>query len=141
MNKVTNQLQNKLWRQVWVRMDNALNAGYWLESIALQDSMINERLESLQKYATGNSVHGTLNRNIQKCKRLELLDDELIVLDKVENWKSSRNHAMHKMVKFSQTDFALDWDERLALIEACAREGKNLVRDVKNAVNRAKRRF
>jgi len=138
---MSKQLQNQLWKMVWVRMDKALEKGSWLEAIALQDSMINERLESLRFYVTGVSTFQSLDRNLKACLKFELMDDEVEVLEQVDEWRESRNHAMHRMVKYSSEDFAMNWKERLEYVEECAMRGKVLVKATKNAVARAKRRF
>lgn len=138
---MSKQLQNQLWRMVWVRMERALESGAWLEAIALQDSMINERLESLGSYASGESSFQSLDRNIKACMKLELLDDEIAVLDAVNIWRETRNRSMHRMVKYSESDFTMNLEQRLQYIQECASSGKTLVRSTKNAVDRAKRRF
>ena len=138
---VPNQLQNELWRMVSGRMEKSLNTGAWLEAIALQDSMINERLESLLALTNGTSRSRTLDRNIKACLKLELMDDEVEVLNKLDAWRDMRNKAMHRMVKYSESDFSMNWSDRLKYIEECALNGKALVKLTKNAVGRAKRRF
>lgn len=137
----TELVATDLWRMVTGLIEKTLNTGDWLEAIALQDSMINERIESLITVAKGFSKPNTLDRNVKACLKLELMDDEIEVLKQIDAWREMRNKAMHRMVKYSDDNFALNWIERLQYVQACAVSGKSLVRLTSSAVARAKRRY
>ena len=114
-------------------MRRAIEEGFYLEAIALQESMIADRLESL--IDDGVCVEMlTLGRLLKRTKG-RISDDAWTAIDE---WRLERNGALHQMVKYGP-DFPLSWRARLALAHTTAMSGARVVRLCDAEVRRAKR--
>ena len=98
-------------------MRRSIEEGFYLEAIALQESMIADRLESLIDGGSGVEML-TLGRLLKRAKG-RISDDAWTIMDE---WRLERNDVLHQMVKYG-TDFPLTWRERVDLAHATAASG------------------
>lgn len=114
-------------------MTRSIEEGFYLEAIALQESMIADRLESLIDGGSGVEML-TLGRLLKRAKG-RISDDAWTIMDE---WRLERNDVLHQMVKYG-SDFPLTWRERLALAHTTATSGVAVVRLCDAEVRKAKR--
>ena len=79
------------------RYNEAIKAGYYLEAITLAESLIADRLESRAIFlGHDNAAFQTLGN---LCKKLQ--DDKELsdVISNIQEWRASRNNALHSLAK------------------------------------------
>lgn len=126
--------RQQLWRAAKGRMRRALEEGFYLEAIALQESMIADRLESLLDGGDGIRMQ-TLGRLISAATGL--LDRSTLAA--IDEWRNDRNAALHQMVKHGE-GFDHGWRERIAYAHLVALRGIRVIQVTDSAVRAAKRR-
>ena len=128
--------RQQLWAHCKLRLKDSIAQGYSLEAIALAESMMSDRLESLTAQLAGTRIERTLGNNVNAARAIggEYVSAEL--LDRITAWGKDRNRALHMMVKWTEKH---DWplEERIAATARCAKEGATLVNAVDAAVKRA----
>lgn len=121
-----------LYRSVIDRYNEAYKSGYYLEAITLMESLITDRLESLLVYhglITPNKAFMTLGSCINIIRRSqEILSEKLI--DEIDEWKNSRNHALHEMAKIEEGDSAV-FNQRYVSLQSVAQKGYVLFNSIK----------
>ena len=135
------QLRAELYRQGIGRSERAMREGFYIEAIAIQESVIADRLEYLLESVYGGRQFRSLGRllSIVRSKIPEdQLDDEL--LRSVEEWSKRRNAAVHRMVKFSEFH-DISWRQRLADCRSAAFDGRRIMRETDAWVRRTRKRL
>lgn len=137
-----------------IQAKKAMDRGFYLEAIALLESMITDRLESriaaihgqdetCRTFRTiGYLLHG---RGSKACKiqRLSgLLDKELaepedllVVYRRVEEWSAGRNTCLHQMVKLGGKA-SKNWAERIAYAKETAESGLKIFRELSSLIDK-----
>ena len=123
------------WRSAWERIDAAISEGYFLEAIALEDSLITDRLESLMNtqrdavamQAIGEAIKWAVANSSNEFGSLR---GELF------HWLDDRNRYLHQMAKHA-ADWQVTWDVRLPGARDVALRGGDLVRAVNKAMIQA----
>jgi hypothetical protein len=132
------QLRRVLYEKAIVRLDRAIHEGFWIEAIAIEESLICDRLESLVEKCADKAVNfGTLNELVKKA-RPYCRDSMLSVLDEVDRWRPLRNRAVHELVKVKMGTY-ISWSQRLRVAQLAAVQGRVLLRDVDREVLRVTR--
>lgn len=127
----------ELYKKAYDWINHSIKEGFYLESIALIESLIADRLESrLSFLSKKNFAFKTLERIISKCNDIET-DPNLksIVLNDLVRWKDNRNKALHEMVKIEKGT-SIDWDTRRNLTRKSAKDGLKLLRIIDNSVKK-----
>ena len=110
----------------------AMKEGYFIEAIALMESAISDRMESMLNYMFPylNYSYGTIGNLAQTLKANKpFLNASIInILDKIVTWSKKRNDAIHQMVKLQPNGINLSFDQHYATLEGCAKEGYDLFR-------------
>ena len=94
---------------VWARISQAKSHGFWLECIALCESIIADRLEAMwaqlhQQSANARNVR-TAKQTASLLKRRPGLEPEVNELCQVIcEWSDARNIALHEMTKILEGD-------------------------------------
>ena len=100
--------------------------GFYLEVIALTDSIITECIFRIQFYSLGSSkrIRG-LKAGVQQVIQAgtSLIDDALA--PETRDWGSMRNSAIHGFTKLDEYD-GLDWESRSILLGEQSRIGLKL---------------
>jgi hypothetical protein len=106
----------------------SIESGFYLEAIALTDSVISECMNSIFFYSADAPIRlKGINDGIRKIHslNLDLLDDTLST-DTLA-WGKHRNAAIHGFTKLSEFEGA-DWDSRRLQVKLRAEDGYKLAR-------------
>lgn len=106
----------------------SIDSGFYLEAIALTDSVISECMNSVFFYSSDAPVRiKGINDGIRKLQSLNIeILDETLSADTL-SWGKHRNSAIHGFTKLSEFDGA-DWDSRRLQVKLRAQEGYKLAR-------------
>jgi hypothetical protein len=132
------------YRYAFSRMDAAMEEGWLMEAIAIQESVLSGRLLSAL-YSKGIVVtpkesFGSLIDRFQKhCKEQDAQVEALA--SRLHEWRVKRNEALHSICRHIDDPYDEDTVTKFEnkLVDA-AREGRTLVDEVRNAVERVKRK-
>lgn len=128
-----------LFHAAFKRIERAIANGFYIEAIAIEESLICDRIESAISIATNKEGYPeTLGPLLSQPKKLSVFPDEL--LHGLDAWRKDRNLVMHQMVKITNSD-TTDWRSRMKFARITALEGKSLLRDVQASTNRIKRSY
>ena len=135
-NAVGKQRQ-ELYRHAVVQINEALKNGFFLEAIAIEESLIADRLESRLSQLLGRDYSHRTLKNLSDVVEREETDQALrdIVLNDLNPWRLSRNSAIHEMVKLAEGD-TRTWRDRMDGLGPIAKKGIELFRAVDKHVTR-----
>jgi len=134
-------LRYELYKSAFERINESIEKGFYLEAIALIESLIADRLESralfLNDLDASFKTLGQLNKKIQKLETDSTLQQ--LVSVKAEKWWEKRNHALHEAVKIEAGD-TRDWLSRQAEFKNAAQEGQVLLKEIRNRIEALRRK-
>lgn len=103
-----NTTKYESYAEAWRRMKIATEAGFYLEAITIQESIIFDRLRSFVEYAGSMKIkdktpysvlipqlEGVLNKDSKNDRRWPN-DKELV--ERLKEWVDRRNRALHRIV-------------------------------------------
>jgi hypothetical protein len=132
------------YRYAFSRMDTAMEEGWLMEAITIQESILSGRLLSAL-YSKGITVNprdsfsSLIGRFRKHCEDQDAQVAELSA--RLNEWRIKRNETLHSVCRHIDDPYD---EETVAKFEDklvdAAREGRVLVDDVRNAVERVKRR-
>ncbi len=138
-NHVGKQRQD-LYRYAAVRIKDAINKGFYLEAIAIIESLIADPLESRFSRLLGEDYsYKTLGQLVKKAKTVEIdpILKGLVVIE-LDKWRNARNASLHEMVKLAEGEVR-SWQDRMNALEPIAKEGARLFRKIDVRVNSLRR--
>lgn len=134
-----NKLRGELYSNGFKRMKDAYDKGFYIECIAICDSMITDRLQSYIQFLLHNddkqfvssSVFDSLKSLGSATKEKGVRDDEFKVIEnKIAEWSSKRNISVHAFVIVVPSTLDKDTETRISNLKDTANEGLVLVREV-----------
>jgi hypothetical protein len=138
--------RQELYRGTYKRLKEAIEAGFWIEAIALCESIISDRIQARISHL-GN--HDEESRRIKMLgvlvKHIKSVDSPIkfanlsLIYHDIENWNSARNKAIHRAVKINVGDNFRKWDHFYEELEVTARDGADICRRLSNEYNKIKR--
>lgn len=116
----------------------AMASGFYIEAIALMESIIADRMESMSNEIsqTSNFSHKTLEKLL--CfllgeKQKNEINEELYkCLEEIAVWKDARNDAIHEMAKILNEQFDSHYDR----LEEYADDGYDIFRKLDKAISK-----
>lgn len=128
----------ELFKSTLGRINQARENSYYLEAIALIESLIADRLESYLTYIRNENfgfktlealIRGFGSNNEYQDK----IDDKLkdIVLNAVKDWKDKRNSALHEMAKIDFNN-QLTWKQKCQDLNKITEDGLIIFRQIDN---------
>lgn len=133
-------LRKRLYSNAYRHIKLSKEKESWLEVIAICDSLISDRVESLVARLSNQSARKRallpLGKALHKYKLL--LNSKGFSKDlfnEVVNWSDKRNRHLHEMVKVRENE-SLSWEDRIARSEKDAKQGLRLARLVDNECRR-----
>lgn len=141
--KEVGRARYELYRGANRRLKEALAHGFWIEAIALCESMISDRLEARISHlgnheptARRHKVLGGLVKRLQSIEKKTGYATLHALYDEVRSWNDDRNKAIHHAVKISDGEEFRSWEQRYGELEATARTGADLVRRLSSEFKR-----
>lgn len=113
-------------------LHRAMADGYFIEAVALLDSMISDRLEELLVMHKENVAMNSLGQLAQLSRTMDP-DAFSGLANSVLAWAEQRNVVVHQMVKVGP-EYAESWSQRLAQARATAQSGLELLDAVDRSV-------
>lgn len=118
----------RMYKNVLERCAKAKENGFYLEAIALIESIMADRLESYLIRITSNTNYafkplGSL------IKGLRAINDLQMPIAEIENWKKARNQFLHEMAKIEDGQYE-DFSTRYSAALQCVEEGESLFRQI-----------
>ncbi len=135
----------------WSRMSAAIEQGFYLEAVAIQESMMFDRIRSFVEFVVQEEVKDeTPFGRVVRRWEAELNADRKQLPPKWESdgdlpkrildWIDARNVVVHKMVRSRPGTPTMPIDEFLALAKSAAEVGAILCREVSDWHRRQKNR-
>lgn len=127
------------FREAWARIKLARAHGFFLEAVAIEESIIFDRLLAYlhRTYefpvTTPRGKHHSLNDLIKELRRREpqrTVRDGTCMADAIRCWADMRNQVVHSIVRSKPGTPTRPVDEFLSGAEAAAKRGEMLARDV-----------
>lgn len=119
------------------RLTEAIERGFYLEAVALEEGIISDRLSSACERAGVLPKKPTLMTVIDAARELA---PPLICIDELQRWREDRNRVLHGVVKTSAKSPLLPPPEFIELSERTALNGVRLARLVSNWEKRVRRK-
>lgn len=127
--------RHELYKGAMKQLKNALEKEFYIEAVALCESVISDRLEARISFLNNHSIESRKQRSLRALlKYLRSTDSpkqfpKLSELYKeIEDWRHQRNGAIHNAVKLTDGDVFETWNERYLKIEDAAITGHKLAK-------------
>lgn len=127
------QVRYELFSQVFSQIKAAREQGFYIEAIALVDSLVTDRLESRLSRLLGQDISfKTLGSVITKANMHEV-DEQLksTISSRLDHWRKERNAALHEMAKLADGDYKT-WSDRYKALCPVCEEGIQILRLIDN---------
>jgi hypothetical protein len=127
------------YKAAWERINHALEMGFYLEAITIQESIISDRLLSYvlgvtpeAKVSTKSGL-GKLISHWRKHAGSSLIETNKSDLGQaVDVWRDRRNDSVHGLVKSTPRTATMQPEDFFEMTRQTAEEGKILARKVLN---------
>ena len=136
---MTNRSKYLSYTKAWKRINDSMEAGFHLEAITIEESIISDRLLSyVLGVAPSSKVHGKsglseLITHWRKHAGPSLMKSDGSDLGKsTDAWRTKRNTAVHGLVKSSPGTPTMQPNDFFELARQTAEEGKILAREIQN---------
>ena len=126
--------KNILYRRAYRRVKRAIKAGFYIEAIAITESMICDRLESMLAVKNLEPVNlSTITRLMNKLENLKEFDAD--IKESLRTWNIDRGRAIHQMVKVTSEE-SDSWRERIAFAHEVAERGVKIEKNLQKVATR-----
>ena len=137
-------LRHERYASAIKRLNEALAAGFYVEAIAIEESLICDRMESLaNELSDGKHSYETIGRLTDFLlgeKQIDSNNPELAdSLIQIKQWAKMRNDAVHELAKLSP-DMAETFEDSYRKLDTVANEGKRLFRQLDNQLRKQRRK-
>jgi hypothetical protein len=142
------------YTEAWARIRLAIKQGFFLEAVAIQESIISDRLISYLVKSCGQDpshkglrkLNDTLGmwgraakgRAVDEPDRLRELEE---LQDRLDRWRDERNEVIHGLVGGRSIDVSEGVEDFLGRAKHAAQEGEILARLVNSWVRRERTRL
>jgi hypothetical protein len=134
--------RQELYGAANVRLKAAYEAGFYIECVAICESIICDRLEARLQFLSRKTTKltpvlslGFVIKAIGKSS-LEIEPDLVAAYEKISAWAEARNDVVHQFVKRTDVDKALSAEERQTVSRATAETGIELMKEISRLVRR-----
>ena len=129
------QKRYRLYRDILNRYKEAMDKGFYLESIALMESIITDRLESaliFYGFIDSSNAFRTMGPCLEKLHSEGIISDNLH--HELNEWKNGRNHALHEMAKIEE-GYQTTFGQRYIEQKQIANKGYELFKSIKTELS------
>lgn len=122
------------------QIDKAIKSEFYIECIAICESIIADRLEArlacIHQHDPSTHYFDTIGNLIRNLELDETSDDPQIgsTYEKIRAWSKKRNTAVHQVVNLGKIKSNEAWDSRYRRLRTTAIEGRSLAREIDNKV-------
>ena len=130
-----------MYKQAWNRYNEAYKAKYFIECIALVESLIADRMESLANEISSSSKfsYSTLEKLTEYLsgkKQTPMLTESIIqIIGKIVAWKDGRNKAIHEMAKLSE-GLNETFEQKYGELSQISDTGRELFNELNNEIRK-----
>lgn len=131
--ETNNKIKYHSYKAAYSRMNLAMKSGFYLEAIAIQESIISDRLLSFavrsgQLVVTKEKLHSITFSKLIKISKV-YFDNQKLVND-IENFRLQRNQCLHGFVKSFPGKPTIVVNDFMALLIQTSKAGKKLTREI-----------
>lgn len=128
------------------QINKAIDAGFFLEAITIEESIIVDRLYRFCKdngltksasLATLGTVETFLKKLPADIQQIEQID----FLEELDSFRQKRNTCLHQIAKSDPGETTMPFDEFIDLAGSTAIEGRALMKKISNWAKRYKRKI
>lgn len=134
--------RQQLYAHVMAQYKKAMDEHFYIEAVALMDSIVCDRLESLAANLTENEPK-FVNKNLDFLLReipTDLIPEKIKpTLEELKEWKDNRNIAIHEIAKLQSDALDKDFQAKYKENKAIAETGKKLFRKLDNEIRKYRR--
>ena len=124
-----NRLKSELISSAYKRAQRAIRSGFYIEAIAIEESLICDRLEAILSRVSQAEVKiSTIGRLVDTLKPYNALPLELT--EELRVWQKHRSQTIHQIVKVTNAESS-DWLSRLRFARTTAVDGLQLFHKLK----------
>ena len=127
----TAKARAEMYKAAYSRITESSKAGFHLEAITIIESLISDRLESRLTFVLQRDFSFQhLGSLITKARQVET-DQTLLNLVGIDldNWRKSRNRALHEMAKIAEGDTST-WQDRVNGLVPISESGMKILRAI-----------
>ena len=125
------EIKRRIWANGAIQLREAIDDGYWIEAVAIEESMMADSIESwLQKHLKQDKLM-TLGDAVNVVLRLDLISSDEEIFLKVKSWINDRDVVVHELMKVNKK-IQVSWDQKMNFNLAVATEGFELAKEIKN---------
>lgn len=136
MTTTKNKTKGDSFTYAYGRINESIEAGFYLEAVTLAESVISDRLYSFVKHHDGKVKKSTaLKQLINKAKKLNTLHTTKYgdsMFEALDIWRDQRNKCVHSVAKSEPGEPTTSVEDFIALAKKSASNGKKLARLVCN---------
>lgn len=128
--------RSNLFSKVIDRINDSISNGYFLEAIALLESLITDRLESRLSFILSKNVgvgFVSIVKLTNDIKANELQDEVRSICDDIRLWIKDRNTCIHQVAKID-INKNQSWGRQMEFCKSTADKGLILFRKVDKAI-------
>lgn len=136
----TAKARAEMYKLAYARIAESSKAGFHLEAITIVESLISDRLESRLTFVLQRDFSFQhLGSLIIKARQVET-DPTLLILvgNDLDNWRKSRNKALHEMAKIAEGDTST-WQDRVNGLVSISENGLKLLKVIDKQIKALKK--
>ncbi len=123
-------IKKRIWAMASIQLRDAMEEGYWIEAVAIEESMMVDAIESyLQKHYREDKFL-TLGDGISAILQLNLVDKDEALFIRARRWVNERNVVIHELMKVNKKA-QLSWEQKMNNNLGVATEGQDLAKEIK----------
>lgn len=127
------------YKKAWEQINAALDQGFFLEAITIEESIISDRLlsyilgvEPKAKLDIKSGLGKLISHWRKHAGKLLIQSDNSDLGEITDIWRTKRNSAVHGLVKSTPGTPTTQPDDFLELARQTAEDGKTLARKIQN---------
>lgn len=140
------KFRGELYRGAMRQLKKAVASEFYIEAVALCESIISDRLESRLSLLNNHSLESRRQRSLHALLKYLISIESpksypeiTAIYHAIEKWRTKRNRAVHNAVKLSDGESLETWEIRYSEIKAAAFEGRTLANRLIAEVRRLKK--
>jgi len=122
----TGPRRHALYTQAWKQIERAKESRFYIEAIALLESLLADRLECRLAYLTKKERGFLTLGRLTTLLRIDESEDFRKIYPRILAWATLRNEAIHELPKLAQGE-RTSWATRMQRMPGIVEAGRNLL--------------